>query len=64
MTRREFIAGSSSGAASLAVGGCADLLRGGRTKFKLAMAGYTLHSFSTDAALAFCEAHGFTHLCV
>ena len=65
MTRREFIVGSSSGAASLAVGGCADLLRGGgRTKFKLAMAGYTLRSFSTDAALAFCEAHGFTHLCV
>ena len=65
MTRREFIVGSSSGAASLAVGGCADLLRGGgRTKFKLAMAGYTLRSFSTDAALAFCESHGFTHLCV
>ena len=49
----------------MALGGCAALLpRGGKTKFKLAMAGYTLKSFKTDEALAFCEAHGFAHLCV
>ena len=55
-----------AGAASCAaLGGCAALLpRGGRTKFKLAMAGYTLNKFKTDDALAFCEAHGFAHLCV
>ena len=28
------------------------------------MAGYTLNKFKTDDALAFCEAHGFAHLCV
>lgn len=62
MTRREFMAGATSCAA---LGGCAALLpRGGGTKFKLAMAGYTLNKFKTDDALAFCEAHGFAHLCV
>ena len=62
MTRREFMAGATSCAV---LGGCAALLpRGGGTKFKLAMAGYTLNKFKTDDALAFCEAHGFAHLCV
>ena len=64
MARREFVACSAIGMISFALSGCADLPCGGRTKFKLAMAGYTLKSFSADAALAFCKAHGFTHLCV
>ena len=64
MTRREFIAGAATGAAALAADGCANLAHAVRTKFKLAMAGYTLNTFKTDDALKFCEAHGFTYLCV
>lgn len=64
MTRREFMARAAAGAASLAIGGCANLPCCGQTKFKLAMAGYTLNSFSVDDALDFCAAHGFAHLCV
>ena len=59
MTRREFISGV--GAAALA--GCRCPFGGG-SKFKLAMAGYTLNSFKTDDALKFCKDHGFCCLCV
>lgn len=59
MTRREFIGGV--GAAALA--GCRCPFCGG-SKIKLAMAGYTLNSFKADAALKFCEDHGFRYLCV
>ena len=61
MNRREFILG----AGAVALGGCACPCGGSRSaKFKLAMAGYTLNSFKTEAALEFCEKHGFKHLCV
>ena len=59
MTRREFLL--AGGAAVLA--GCRCPFCGG-AKFNLAMAGYTLNSFKTDAALDFCERHGFRYLCV
>lgn len=64
MTRREFLDGAIAGAAILAAGGCRLARPSRNTKFRLAMAGYTLNSFTVDDALAFCEAHGFTHLCV
>ena len=60
--RREFI---KAGAGLLAVSGCrgvfCELERAG---FSLAMAGITLVKFKTDAALDFCERHGFRALCV
>ena len=59
MTRREFLAAGGA----LAVAGCKCPFCDG-AKFKLAMAGYTLNSFKTDAALKFCEDHGFRYLCV
>jgi len=63
MNRRDFIFNGLGASAALAVGGCQSLCGRG-TKFKLAMAGYTLNSFKTDEALAFCEKHGFRYLCV
>lgn len=63
MNRREFIYGVSGLTATAALGGCRAIGLGG-PKIKLAMAGYTLHSFKTDEALAFCEKHGFRYLCV
>lgn len=63
MNRREFLIAGSAGAAALALDGCATC-RGNPAKFKLAMAGYTLNSFKTDEALAFCRRHGFRYLCV
>jgi len=64
MNRREFLKATAAGAATMAFGGCSTLCRRRETKFNLAMAGYTLNSFKTDDALAFCKAHGFRHLCV
>lgn len=58
MNRREFL----SGAGALALTGCRGLAGG--SSIKLAMAGYTLNKFKTDAALDFCERHGFRYLCV
>ena len=60
MTRRSFI----SAAAAFAASGCTLHRLRRSTKFRLAMAGYTLKSFKTAEALEFCRAHGFTHLCV
>ena len=59
MNRREFILGS----AATALAGCRCPFGGG-SKFKLAMAGYTLNKFKTDEALKFCEDHDFRYLCV
>lgn len=56
-TRREFIC-SASAAALL---GCQTEPK---TAFRLAMAGFTLNSFKTDAAIDFCAKHGFGYLCV
>ena len=64
MTRLEFMKRIAAGAALPALGGCASFCGCRKTRFKLAMAGYTLNKFSTDDALAFCEAHGFKYLCV
>lgn len=64
MKRREFLAGAAAGAVAAAVGGCRFCGCGRETKFKLAMAGYTLNRFSVDDALKFCEEHGFDRLCV
>lgn len=65
MTRREFLAGA---AASAAFAGCFAPRRKKpakqAAKFRLAMAGFTLNTFKTDDALAFCEAHGFDAICV
>ena len=60
MNRREFIFG---GLGAAAMAGCRCPLCGG-SNVRLAMAGYTLHRFKTDEALAFCEKHGFRYLCV
>ena len=59
MTRREFL----GGAGATALAGCGCPFCDG-PKIKLAMAGYTLNGFKTDAALKFCEDHGFRYLCV
>lgn len=59
MDRREFICCGMAAA----LGGCR-LPGSGRARFNLAMAGYTLNSFKTEEALAFCECHGFRYLCV
>ena len=64
MTRLEFMKRIAAGAALPALGGCASLCGCRKTKFKLAMAGYTLNKFTTDDALSFCEVHGFKYLCV
>ena len=62
MNRREFI---KAGAGLLAVSGCRGLFcERERAGFSLAMAGITLVKFKTDAALDFCERHGFRALCV
>jgi sugar phosphate isomerase/epimerase len=63
MQRREFLSMGAGFAGACALGGCA-CLRGNRTGFKLAMAGYTLNRFKTDEALDFCEKHSFRYLCV
>ena len=59
MTRREFLI--AGGAVALA--GCRCPFCGG-SRFRLAMAGFTLGTFKTDEALKFCEDHGFRYLCV
>jgi sugar phosphate isomerase/epimerase len=64
MNRREFITAGAGLAGALALEGCAALKGPTAAKFRLAMAGYTLHRFTTDEALAFCRKHSFTHLCV
>lgn len=65
MNRREFVVGMVSGAGMLALEGCVTRsCCAPKTKYKLAMAGYTLNSFKTDAALAFCAKHGFNYICV
>ena len=58
MKRRDFLIGIGA----LAAGGCRCPFGGSGIKF--AMAGYTLNKFKTDAALEFCEKHGFRRLCV
>ena len=61
MNRREFLAG----AGAMALAGCRNPVGEAlRPKIRLAMAGYTLHTFKTDEALQFCERHGFRYLCV
>ena len=65
VSRREFSHLLGLGSAGVLMPGCRSFLRGlNATKFKLAMAGYTLKSFKADAALEFCEVHGFRNLCV
>ena len=63
MNRREFILGSAGAAGAMALGGCSCLCKG-KTGFKLAMAGYTLHRFRAEEAVRFCERNGFKYLCV
>jgi len=63
MNRREFIVNGLGASAALTFGGCRSF-GFGDSGIKLAMAGYTLNSFKTDEALAFCEKHGFRYLCV
>lgn len=55
---------SAAGFAAITAGGCAHGFFGSQTKFKLAMAGYTLNKFKVDEALDFCEKHKFSYLCV
>ncbi len=64
MNRREFLKAGAAGALAAAAGGCMHGVFAPKTKFKLAMAGYTLNKFKLDEALEFCEKHGFTRLCV
>jgi len=65
MLRREFLKGLAGCAGVAAMGGCCGVGTGrAQTKFKLAMAGYTLNSFSADAALSFCQGVGIGYLCV
>ena len=59
MTRREFM----WAAGAVAFAGCKCPFCGG-SKFKLAMAGYTLYDFSADEALALCRKFGVHYLCV
>jgi len=61
MKRRDFLRGIALGAGFLGLGGCVRLWPGG---VRLAMAGYTLHTFDTDAALDFCQKVGVHYLCV
>jgi len=65
MERRAFLQGVVCGAGALALGGCKGLWPDAApSRFKLAMAGYTLHKFDADAALAFCQKVGARYLCV
>ena len=63
MNRREFLMNGLFAGGAAMLGGCGTLC-GNRARFKLAMAGYSLHTLKTDEALAFCEKHGFSHLCI
>jgi len=65
MLRREFLQGLAECAGLAAMGGCKGLgFDRSESMFKLAMAGYTLNSFSADEALAFCQKVGVRYLCV
>ncbi len=65
MNRRDFLSTGIGAAGALALGGCCLCGHGKRkTRFRLAMAGYTLNSFKTLGALDFCAKHGFRYLCV
>ena len=65
MNRRQFIASAAFGSAAFAFGRCAALAKESKpTRFKLAMAGYTLNKFKVDEALEFCKKAGVGYLCV
>ena len=65
MNRKEFIKGLGAMAGAGAICGCRDLLpHMAKSRFQLGMAGWTLNHLRVDDALAFCEKHGFRHLCV
>ena len=64
MNRRDFISAGAGLVGAMALEGCAAFSCKPVAKFKLAMAGYTLHRFSTDEALAFCQKNFFRYLCV
>lgn len=65
MKRRDFLQGAFCSVGSMAIGGCSSLWTDGTSsRFKLAMAGYTLNKFDADAALKFCRNVGVHDLCV
>ena len=64
MNRRDFISAGAGLVGAMALEGCAAFSCKPVAKFKLAMAGYTLHRFKTDEALDFCAKHSFRYLCV
>ncbi len=65
MNRREFLFTGLGAAGALALSGCCSGTCGcGKAKFRLGMAGWTLHHLKVDEALEFCEKHGFRYLCV
>ena len=64
MNRRDFISASAGLVGAMALEGCAAFSCKPTAKFKLAMAGYTLHRFTTDEALDFCQKNSFRYLCV
>lgn len=65
LNRRDFISGASFGAAgALMAASVPNAKKVKETKFKLAMAGYTLKSFKLKEALKFCSEIGYKYLCV
>ena len=66
MNRREFLKAFCCEAGVVSLAGCQGLagLTHGSSKFKLAMAGYTLYEFDVDSALAFCKKNDVHYLCV
>lgn len=64
MNRREFLSAGLCGAAAFAFGGSSALPAAKKTKFKLAMAGYTLNRFKLDKALEICRDNDIRYLCV
>lgn len=64
MNRREFLTAAAAGVGALALDGCLCPNARQTSRFRLAMAGYTLNRYKVDEALAFCRKEGVRYLCV